>query len=149
MERIMTAGVLGECVLETGKTASNIAPSGQQQSATARQDGERPGAVQGPARCVPGGEDVLRLIELADGDQGLEQVAQLQTLSRLEHEVVAQLVRAPQMPERRARVPERELHKAEHPAMTRLRDADPSASARAIALRARARASRPGPGGQR
>ena len=124
VERIRAARVLGERALEAREGAREIAPRGEQQRAAAGEDGECPGPVERARACLPGREDLVGLVELADGDQRLEQVAELQALCRLEHEGVAKLVRASQVRERRRGVSERELDEAEHPAVARLRDAD-------------------------
>ena len=76
------------------KAPVEIAPRGEQQPAAAGEDRERPGPVERVGALLPGCEDLVGLVELADGDQRLEQVAELQALCRLEHEGVAKLVRA-------------------------------------------------------
>ena len=53
-----------------------------------------PRPVERARALLPRREHLVGLVELADGDQRLEQVAQLQAHSRLEQEVVAKLVRA-------------------------------------------------------
>ena len=76
-------------------------PPLREQCAAAGEDGERPRAVERVGALLPEREHLVGLAELADGDQRLEQVAQLQPLRRLEHEGVARLVRASQRVEAR------------------------------------------------
>src|SRR5829696_1673705 len=54
-------------------------------------------ALEPAGALLPRLEDLVGLGELADRDQRLEQVSQLHPLRRLEHDRIAELVRAPQV----------------------------------------------------
>ena len=103
VERVGAAGVFGERALEARERAVEIATRRQQEPAAAREDRQRPGPVERVGALLPRLENLVGLVELADRDQRLEQVAQLQPLSRFEHEGVAKLVRASEVRQRRAR----------------------------------------------
>ena len=119
VKRIRAASVLGERALEACKRALEVAARRKQEPATPREDRKRPGPVERVGALLPGRENLVGLVELADGDQSLQEIAELQALRRLEHEIVASFVRTSQVHQRRVRVSERELDKPEHPAMTR------------------------------
>ena len=87
-----------------------------------------------PGALLPRHELLLGLVELADRDQRLQSVSQVETMARLEHaDAVADLPRPSEVRERRRCIAEGELDEAEHPAMARLPDAD------AVRLRERER----------
>ena len=69
-----------------------VAARGEEQATAAREDRECPGPVERSRPRFPGGQDVVGLVELADGDQRLEEIAELEALGGLEHEGVANLV---------------------------------------------------------
>ncbi len=75
-------------------------------------------------------------------DERLEVVAELEALSGLEHERVAELVGASQVLERRPRVSDRELDEPEHPEVSRLLDRDPGGLSARDRPSARSRAPR-------
>src|SRR6478735_2075300 len=122
LERIRRSGVLSECRLEARGSALEIASRREQQPTRPPEDRERRGATEPFGPFLPGREDLIGAVELADADESLEKVAELQPLTRLEHEVGAQLVRASELRERRARVAERELEEAYYPGCGRHRD---------------------------
>ena len=74
---------------------------------------------------MPQSDQLGGLVELADRNQRLEVVTELQVLRRLAHEDVAELVRATQVAERLLGVSEGELEEAEHAEVPRDGDSDP------------------------
>ncbi len=80
VKRIGAAGVLGERALEAGEGALEIAPRCEQQPAAAGKDRQRPGPVELDGLLLPRCEDIVGLVELADRDQRLEQVAEVREL---------------------------------------------------------------------
>ena len=141
VERIGAPGMLGERVLEAREGTLEIAPRREQQPSTPCEDRERPGPVERLGAPLPRREDLVGLVELADRDQRLEQVAELEAQCRLEHEAVAKLVRAPQVRQRRVRRLRARARRSRAPSRgPTARCRCPSASARAIcALRPGAR----------
>ena len=138
LERILRPRVLGQRALEARLGTREIAPRGEEERSAAGRDRQRPGAVERAGALLPRYELPLGLLELADRDQRLERVGQLQAMPRLEHaDAVADLPCALEVAERGRRIAARELDEAEHPAMARLRDAN------AVRLRERERALRP------
>ena len=70
--------------------ALEVAARGLQQASAAGEDRKRPGLAERVRALLPRREHPgVVFVELADGDQRLEKVAQLQAHSRLEQEVVA------------------------------------------------------------
>ena len=97
VERIRAAGVLGERALEIAERAVEVAAGGEEQAAPRCRIASAQARSSAAARGPPDREDLVGLVELVHRDQRLEQVAQLESLRRLEHEVVADLVRPAQM----------------------------------------------------
>ena len=98
-----------------------VSARGEQQRPAAGQNRQRPGPVEGSRAWLPGGEDLVRFVEFADGNQRLEQVAQVEAHARLANEhCLAQGVYSSQMLESCRRVAQRELHEPEHPAVAAL-----------------------------
>ena len=120
LKRIRDARVLAERPLEGGERTVEVASGREDEAAAALDHRERPRAVEGAGPRLHGGEHLLGLLELLRREQRLDEVAQLESHGRLEHERrVAQLVSAPQVWQRRAGVAESELEGAEHPAEAR------------------------------
>ncbi len=84
LERILRPRVLGERALETGLGTGEIAARGVEERAATGRDRKRPRAVERPGALLPGDELLLGLVELADRDQRLQRVRELQAPARLE-----------------------------------------------------------------
>ena len=101
LERILGPRVLGQRRSERDLGAVEIAPRGEQERAATGRDRERPGAVEQARALLPGSQLPLGLLELADRDQRLQRVGELQAMARLEQlDAVADLPGAFEVHER-------------------------------------------------
>ena len=89
--------MLGERPLEARERSLEVASRREHERAAAREDRERRRPVEHGRSRLLAGEDGIRLVELAGGDERLEQVAEVHSHGRLEHEVPEALVRASQV----------------------------------------------------
>ena len=116
--------MVGERAVEARERAIEVSTRREQQATAPRQDRQRPRTVDSLGARLPEARESPRLVEPAERDQRLEQVAELQALCRLEHEGMAKVVRASEVGERSVGVSERQLDEAEHPRVAGLADAE-------------------------
>jgi hypothetical protein len=89
--------MLGERTLEGGEGAVEISSRRMEERSAAGKDREGPGTVERGGSRLLEGEDIVRLVELAGGDERLEQVAELKPHPRLQDEAALSLIGPSQM----------------------------------------------------
>ena len=118
LERVRTAHVLVERLLEVPERAIGVAPGGGEQAAAPRQDGKGPRPVQVARAILPDLENLLGLRVLARCDESLQQVADLRAHARLQQSAGVEVPTGhPEVRERCRCVTLRQLEETQHMVM--------------------------------
>src|SRR5262249_48274150 len=97
MERIRATVVFRQRALELLERGIELTAGREQLRPAAVQDCQCPCPVDGASPGLPHVDDATGLVQRADGDQRLHQIAELEPLRWFEHEVVPDLIASAQM----------------------------------------------------